>query len=180
ISKTMSYLLRHGGGEKINMRSDGFVPVKSLVRLSHPSMKGINFSALEMIVKKDNKRRFVLSYETRAAGSSGQVESCWIRANQGHSLVKIPMAVHGTSEKAWQSISASGLSKMARNHIHMAQGLGVDGVVSIRNNSRILIYVNVEKALASRIPFYLSQNGVVLSPGNENGIIAPDFFERVE
>ncbi|THU87312.1 hypothetical protein K435DRAFT_920234 [Dendrothele bispora CBS 962.96] len=65
------------------------------------------------------------------------------------------MAVHGTSEKAWQSISASGLSKMARNHIHMAQGLGVDGVVSIRNNSRILIYVNVEKALASRIPFYL-------------------------
>ncbi|THV03129.1 hypothetical protein K435DRAFT_582419, partial [Dendrothele bispora CBS 962.96] len=84
ISKTMPYLLRHGGGEKINMRSDGFVPVKSL--LSHPSMKGINFSALEMIVKKDNKRRFVLSYETRAAGSSGQVESSWIRANQGHSL----------------------------------------------------------------------------------------------
>ncbi|KAK7466324.1 tRNA 2'-phosphotransferase, variant 2 [Stygiomarasmius scandens] len=140
ISKTMTYLLRHGKSECINMRSDGFVPVNSL--LSHPSMRGVSFSTVETVAKKDDKKRFALSYEPRAVGSSGQMESWWIRANQGHSLPvqvemkriiranEIPMAVHGTTENAWRSISANGLSKMNRNHIHMAQGLEVDGVVS--------------------------------------------------
>jgi len=50
----------------------------------------------------------------------------------------------------------------------------------MRNSSQILIFINLEKALAAGIKFYLSSNGVVLTPGNELGFLEPRFFERVE
>ncbi|KAF5353087.1 hypothetical protein D9758_008742 [Tetrapyrgos nigripes] len=110
-------------------------------QLSHPLMNEVNFSTLETIVKTDKKKRFALLYETHATPSV-QAASWWIRANGGHSpLVEIdmkriasandiPMAVHGTSEQAWQIISSEGLSKMDRNYIHMAQEVTVEGVIS--------------------------------------------------
>ena len=50
----------------------------------------------------------------------------------------------------------------------------------MRNSSQILIFVNVQKALAAGIKFYLSENGVVLTEGDEKGYLKPEFFERVE
>jgi len=49
----------------------------------------------------------------------------------------------------------------------------------MRSSSQVLIYLNVEKCLASGIPLFLSNNGVVLSPGNAEGCIPVEFFERV-
>jgi len=117
-----------------------------------------------------------------------------IRANQGHSIKTvqmelrpitsnedITMAVHGTSWRAWRSISTQGLSRMNRNHIHLAQGLAGDGVISgMRKSCQILIYIDVQKALDSGLEFFLSTNGVVLSEGDQNGFIAPMYFKRVE
>lgn len=40
------------------------------------------------------------------------------------------LAVHGTTQNAWKIIQNEGLSKMARNHIHLAQGVGGDNVIS--------------------------------------------------
>ncbi len=86
---------------------------------------------------------------------------------------------------------------MTRTHIHLAQGFDTDGVVSggdiseqetgkthiipgIRDSSRILIYIDVAKALGAGIKFYFSKNGVVLTPGNETGYLEPRFFHKVE
>lgn len=105
------------------------------------------------------------------------------------------MAVHGTSLHAWKiigifrnlsirpsthaGIAHEGLSKMDRQHIHMAQG--VHNVISgMRKSSDILIYIDVAAALDSDIKFYLSSNGVVLSAGDSEGYIRPQFFTRVE
>lgn len=52
--------------------------------------------------------------------------------------------------------------------------------LGIRKSSRVLIYVNVKRALADGIKFYLSLNGVILSPGNDMGYLEPKYFERVE
>lgn len=49
----------------------------------------------------------------------------------------------------------------------------------MRKSSQILIYINVQKALDARIHFYLSANGVVLTDGDEKGILKPGFFDRV-
>jgi 2'-phosphotransferase len=48
------------------------------------------------------------------------------------SISDIPskIAVHGTTRSAWNIIEKEGLSKMKRNHIHLAQGVGGDSVIS--------------------------------------------------
>jgi len=72
---------------------------------------------------------------------------------------------------------------MARNNIHMAIGLpGADGVISgMRASCNCIIEVNVAKAvIGSEIPFFISTNHVVLSPGlGAKGYITPDNFRMV-
>lgn len=175
------------------MRPDGYVRVDDLLKI--PKMREMNFDMLEQIVKADNKSRYNLIHEPdKAVGSPSQI--WWIRANQGHSMktvvldlqpiqspADIPtgLAVHGTSRKAWDIICEQGLSKMSRNHIHLAQGVPGSGVISgMRSSSSIFIFVDIQKALAAGIRFYLSDNGVVLTDGDEKGFLSPQFFARVE
>jgi len=139
------------------------------------------FFDIERVVKNDPKGRYSLIEE-------GGV---WlIRANQGHSIKtvklelepltyakQVPMAVHGTNTKAWEIIQTQGLSRMNRNHIHLAQGFPGDAVISgMRHSAQILIYIDLSAALAAGLKFYISANGVVLCEGP----IPPKFFKRVE
>lgn len=93
-----------------------------------------------------------------------------------------PVVVHGTRSAVWPAIKSTGLSRMNRVHIHMASGRpGDEGVISgMRASSQVFIYINVQKALASGIQFFKSENGVILSPGNESGVIPVDCFLKVE
>ena len=42
------------------------------------------------------------------------------------------------------------------------------------------LHVDLEKAMAAGIKFWLSDNGVILSEGNEDGVLPLDVFKRVE
>lgn len=98
-------------------------------------------------------------------------------------------------------LATQGLSRMKRTHIHLAQGVPGSGVISgtyvhplhafaylnhaprpagMRSSADILIHVDLAKALAAGVPFFLSSNGVVLTPGDARGFLAPEFFSRVE
>lgn len=107
--------------------------------------------------------------------------------------------VHGTDESAWRLIMKSGgLRKMGRNHIHFASGLpagfkslAIDTasteekeaapvISGMRKNSSILIYIDIRTALEAGIKFYISENGVILTEGNEKGFLSYEFFTRVE
>ena len=68
---------------------------------------------------------------------------------------------------------------MARNHIHMAKGEFGEAKSGARFSSEIIITIDGNKALADGILFYESDNGVILSPGNENGTIKPKYFLNV-
>ena len=135
------------------------------------------------------------------------------------SLEDIPtgVAVHGTTAVAWKTIGVScfavmtwrrllntpttaekeGLSRMKRNHIHLAQAasttdaisgihillalpLGTHIVAGLRKSAQILIYIDIPKALSSGLQFFLSDNGVVLTEGDDTGHLKPEFFLRVE
>lgn len=193
LSKTLSWILRHGSqSEGLYMRPDGYIRVQDL--LNSPRLRTLTFEKLEELVKADKKTRFNLTCgPDPSTGSSKEI--WWIRANQGHSMKSVVLeleellspsdipsgiAVHGTTRNAWDIIRKEGLSKMNRNHIHLAQGVPASNVISgMRNSSQILIYVNVQKALSAGIKFYLSANGVVLTDGNERGYLDPQFFQRI-
>jgi len=120
-----------------------------------------------------------------------------VRANQGHTISGIdpdqlltrlsrdaipPDCIHGTTLKAWEAIQHMGLCRMERNHVHFAQGLpGASGVISgMRASSEVLIHLDVAKAMDMGCFFFVSQNGVLLSPGlGEQGIIPPECFSKV-
>ena len=44
----------------------------------------------------------------------------------------------------------------------------------------MLIFLDLRKAMAEGIKFWRSENGVILSEGNEDGIIPLTMFKRVE
>jgi 2'-phosphotransferase len=93
---------------------------------------------------------------------------------------------------------------MKRNHIHLAQGIADQNVVSgksfllgllplhtcnirasniflgMRQSADILIFIDVQKAIDAGFKFLLSSNGVVLTEGNDDGYLPTEFFQRVE
>lgn len=111
ISKTLTYLLRHGAEkEKIPMRKDGYVRMSDL--LQHDQLK--KFTQQDIIRHSENsvKKRFSLQY-LKTSDTDTEV---WIKANHGHSLkVELQMPeltvndgvdeiVHGTFYSSWDLI----------------------------------------------------------------------------
>ena len=119
------------------------------------------------------------------------------------------IVVHGTTHGAWPLIVATGgLKRMTRTHVHFASGLPAgfeslsgkpdetlsvstvgDGtekktaapvISGMRNSSSLLVFLDIRKAMAAGLKFWKSENGVILSEGDEEGVISLQFFKRVE
>lgn len=187
LSKYLSKVLRHQAMNMgFTMGADGRVKVNEL--LSHPSFRSYCMADLVAVVDNNDKKRFEISV------IDGEYT---IRAVQGHSIAaiddesllseikdpsEIPVCIHGTYRAALPAIMQSGLSKMNRNHIHMAAGLpGSDGVISgMRKSCDVLIYIDVAKAMGAGIQFFKSKNGVILSKGiQDSGVIPVEYFASI-
>ncbi|KAJ5834493.1 hypothetical protein N7447_000519 [Penicillium robsamsonii] len=126
---------------------------------------------------------------------------------------KLPdTVVHGTFHATWPAILQSGgLRCMGRNHIHFATGPSLESVLAVhtddaaqgkskpgdsgvisgmRRDAQVLIYIDVRKALAAGVPFWRSENGVILSEGipvaksgqgekEEQKFVSLEFFDVV-
>lgn len=69
---------------------------------------------------------------------------------------------------------------MGRLHIHLSKGtLGSKVTSGVRNNVEIYIFIDLAKALTGGIKFYESENGVILTAGNEHGFLTPNYFQKV-
>jgi len=151
----------------------------------------VDFDKIKEVVDTNDKKRFELKADTDANGNK-----IWlIRATQGHSLKSvsdddllekltdvsgISSCIHGTYKEPWNSIKKTGLNKMGRNHIHMSIGYPGDGQVisGMRKTCDVYIELDLEKAIQEGVPFYVSKNKVVLSPGI-NGVIPTKYFKKV-
>ncbi|XDV37634.1 hypothetical protein PO909_007208 [Leuciscus waleckii] len=189
LSKSLTYVLRHGANKMgFQMNSDGFVFVEEL--LAHKQFRSFSVEDVERVVATDDKQRFKLCNHTE----NGRLQ---IRANQGHSvqvkdleLRKVALddpdypreAVHGSYMKHWPSIRSQGLSRMSRTHIHLAPGLPGEGEVisGMRQSCELAVYIDVAKAMSDGIEFFWSENGVLLTPGDSVGFLAPRYFSRVQ
>ena len=95
-----------------------------------------------------------------------------------------PVVVHGTYYAFWPRIVESGgLKRMGRTHVHFSLGLPEDaaGVVSgMRRDAELLVYVDVARSMAEGgIKWWVSQNGVVLTDGDEQGTVPLKYFREV-
>ena len=100
--------------------------------------------------------------------------------------------IHGTTRKAWEDhIRIEGLSRMKRNHIHFATGLpdgtnktnekkNVTPLSGMRSTSQIYIYIDGKKCATDNIKFFRSDNGVILTAGeNDDGLLHVKYFKKV-
>ncbi|KAM7223810.1 RNA 2'-phosphotransferase, Tpt1 / KptA family domain containing protein [Rhypophila decipiens] len=95
-----------------------------------------------------------------------------------------PTVVHGTYFAFWPAIVESGgLKPMGRNHVHCSIGLPEDeqGVISgMRKDAEVLVYVDVERSIKEAgMKWWMSENGVVLTEGDENGLVPLKYFREV-
>lgn len=178
----LSRILRHGA-QNVGLHIDeaGWVRVNSLVE-KFPCLRDKDLGKL---VDDDNKGRFSLRIDDGVQ---------YIRANQGHSIgvvsaekllsriespTDIPNAIHGTTPEALHFILEGGLCRMTRNNIHFAMMRSTKA--GIRKTSTVFIYIDIKRAMEAGIPFYISDNGVVLSPGmGDTGCISPEYFKKIE
>lgn len=190
ISQSLSMLLRHRAREVgVRIDSAGWIIIQDALAWMN-SFEGddaiegppVTEEEVRAVVSASDKQRFQLR-----DGPQPQ-----IRASQGHSMpgidldlepltsAEVPMAVHGTYHAAWEQIQRTGLRRLERNHIHLAQDLpGASGVISgMRSSCEVLIWVDVCRCETAGISFYRSANGVILTEGI-GGVIEPQLFARV-
>jgi 2'-phosphotransferase len=187
ISHNLSSALRHKALELgLEIDSAGYVDLNKLLK-TH-KFKNVTVEDVEIVVKENDKQRFSLRKDN---------DVYYIRANQGHSddilehidvsklyspiTTPLEYCIHGTTVGNYNLIDKSGgLSKMTR-HIHMIPCLPTDASVisGLKKNCKVLIHINMTKAMADGIKFYLSSNNVVLSDGI-NGIIDKKYFQMIQ
>jgi len=78
--------------------------------------------------------------------------------------------------KAYHSIKKTGLSPMKRKHVHFAFSISDDVISGIRGSAKVLIYVDMSRAMERGKTFFMSSNKVILTPDH----IEPDLFDHVD
>ena len=161
ISRTLSYLLRHGANDAgLSMDAAGWVPVREVERHLRLSR-----SQLESAVASNTKGRLELRADR-------------IRCCQGHSFAGTPVTLegleaswrryegedrifHGTYVEALTSIAKEGLLPGERTHVHLAPAR--ESHVGKRANVHVMLGISVERVRAAGLEVWESPNGVVLA-----------------
>lgn len=157
-----------------------------------PVPENYTLDDLKAVTANNDKQRFTL-----LQSEEDGVIRWHIRANQGHSIpvpelelkpidvelaASFPVVVHGTYFKAWKLIQTSpGLHRCSRMHVHLASGVpGEQHVISgMRKTAEVYIYIDMVKAIQAGVKFFVSTNGVILTPGDEHGYLSREFFSAV-
>lgn len=162
-SKFLSLVLRHAP-ETIDIQLDnnGWVPVAQLLQQAAQHDHPLTRAELEEIVATSDKKRFAFSDDGLA-----------IRANQGHSVASIDLALppatppailyHGTATRFIASIKTSGLHAGSRNHVHLSLNQETAINVGERHGKPAILVVRAEAMHQQGHAFYLSANGVWLT-----------------
>ena len=195
ISKTLASILRHKACELgVSIRPDGFCSLQEVLDCSWILELGASRHEILACAKSNDKKRF----ETRDIDGVLHIRAC-----QGHSMKVVQdeqllrklhasdadlpgCCVHGTYMRHFASIIDKGLiaggssGSNFRNHVHFAPfAPGDKRVISgMRASCEIAIWVNIREALEEGLPFFMSNNQVILSPGGD-GVVGTHLFEAV-
>ena len=162
-SKFLSYVLRHEP-QAIGLQLDaqGWASIEDLVTLTQGREVPLSRELIEAVVATNDKQRFSIS-----------PDGLRIRANQGHSLavdlglqpVRPPETLfHGTATRFLESIRSAGLAPQSRQHVHLSPDAETATRVGQRHGKPVVLQVRAAALFDAGTPFYLSENGVWLTP----------------
>ena len=161
VSKYLSKHLRHQPGRLgLTLAPGGWVEIERLLAALTANNFPITREELEEVVERNDKQRF--SFDP-----TGEL----IRANQGHSVqidlqlemvTPPPLLYHGTGERSLESILSSGLSKMARHHVHLSPDVETARKVGARHGRPVVFAVEAAAMVEAGHEFFVSANGVWL------------------
>ncbi|KAM0240970.1 hypothetical protein ACHAPO_001772 [Fusarium lateritium] len=202
VSKALSRLLRHQAANAgIQLDDEGFARLDAVLAWNPLRSLKVTLDDVQTAVSTDGKQRFTLkpnpatnpSLDTKSTSPADYL----IRANQGHSIklesanLLTPIAVeagnvpnrvlHGSFFYFWSAIvETGGLKPMNRNHVHCSTGTPEEGIVSgMRRDAELIIEIDMEESLKDGIKWWLSDNGVLLTEGDETGILSIKYFKLV-
>lgn len=172
LSVFISLVLRHNpDAAGITLDEHGWADVEELLAGINATGRRIDRTALEEIVRTDNKQRY-----------SFNEDKTLIRANQGHS---IPVDVelkeqeppeflyHGTADRFLGSIMSQGLKPMSRLYVHLSRDAETAYKVGQRHGKPVILKVHTGQMARDGFQFYLSENGVWLT-----GKVDAKYLER--
>lgn len=162
LSKFMSKILRHAS-EQFRLHldpADGSCTIAELLEVLRVQTKwaGLGTSEIEEVVARCEKQRF-------------EIIGGRIRARYGHSHDKVsyPIGVppallfHGTNEKAAPMILKEGLRAMARQYVHMSEGLHFATLAGKRRGELVILSIDTVGANIAGVHFYYAGNEVWLA-----------------
>ena len=161
-SKFLSLILRHAP-EKIGLAldSNGRADIGQLLAQSARHGRRLSREQLDDVVARDSKTRYAISDD-----------GLRIRANQGHSLAAVDIALppatppavlyHGTASRFVEAIRTGGLLPGSRNHVHLSASRETAMAVGARHGKPVVLTVDAAAMQAQGHAFYVSANGVWL------------------
>jgi len=162
-SKFLSLLLRHKP-ETIGLSLDegGWADIDELIEKANATGKHqLNRAEINDVVATNAKQRFILSEDGNR-----------IRANQGHSInVDLglepveppPVLFHGTATRFVDAITADGLVKQNRQHVHLSLDAETASNVGVRHGKLAMARVDAAAMHTAGHEFFCSENGVWLA-----------------
>ena len=193
ISKALTFLLRHGDSdEELALKYDKYGGVDINGILQTKQLKGVTRESIYKIVESNSKKRFTIYFDEdevericAAQGHSFHVEPYLsekiTRDNLESLRINPETLVHGTYKECLEPIMAEGLSRMGRNNIHFGLDIPEFGEVisGMRKSCNVIIFIDILAALDDGFVFILSNNRVVLTPGNEEGYLPVKYFSKI-
>ena len=193
ISKALTFLLRHGeSDEEVPLKYDKYGGVDINEILQTKQLKGVTRDSIYKIVESNSKKRFTIYVDDdgiericAVQGHSFQVEPYLsekiTRDNLEALRINPETVVHGTYKECLEPIMAEGLSRMGRNNIHFGLDIPEFGAVisGMRKSCNVIIFIDILAALDDGFEFILSNNRVVLTPGNEKGYLPVKYFSKI-
>lgn len=162
-SKFLSYVLRHQPDAiGLKLDNEGWAVIQELISLANADGRNLTMELVEEVVATSDKKRFALSDD-----------STKIRASQGHSVavelglkpvVPPDFLFHGTASRFIDSIKEKGLIPGSRQHVHLSADSETAINVGRRHGKPIVLTVNSSEMHRSGYEFFISENGVWLTP----------------
>lgn len=161
-SKFLSLVLRHRPESiGITLDAEGWTDLDLLVERANAAGSRLSRSAVEEVVRTNDKQRFALSSDGRL-----------IRAQQGHSTSAVsltfelaeppPLLFHGTADRNVPSIREHGLRPGGRHHVHLSADRSTALAVGARHGKAVVLLIGSDRMRRHGHSFYRSGNGVWL------------------